>query len=178
MHLWRFLLLLSPILISIVSAQDVLSALSSNSDLSRLSSLLQNLSSFSEFLNSARDITILAPTNDAVDSLLDSLTPEGEQEPPAELLEATLTYHTLNGRFPASEIASDGQFIQTLLTDPEYVNITGGQAVYAVSSNSSDDENAPPDVTFYSGYNTESSVVEAVRSLPNQSIISRPPALN
>ncbi|KIX04028.1 uncharacterized protein Z518_07581 [Rhinocladiella mackenziei CBS 650.93] len=155
MQLSRLFISLFLLLVTGVLAQDLLSVLSSHSDLSRLNSLLQTVPSFADFLNSSSDITFLAPSNDAIEDLQD-LFPRGDNS--SEILEAALAYHVLNGRFPASEITRDGRFIQTLLTNPAYVNVTGGQAVYAASSNSSDDDT---EVVFYSGYNSKSKVVES-----------------
>ncbi|KAF1365331.1 Fasciclin-domain-containing protein [Lizonia empirigonia] len=119
---------------SAVLAQEVptlAQALNSSTDLSSLAGLLAapGLASLVEALGSVQNITILAPSNAAFtaagNETLGALTAD------EGLLTALLRYHVLNGTVPASAITNQSQFVPTLLTNPMYTNVTGGQVVNA-----------------------------------------------
>lgn len=110
-------------LVDCVSAQSLGSALSDSPSLSTLANLLGQYPDLIETLSGASDITILAPTNDALAQL-----PEGLSE---DFVRAVLTYHVLNGEFPSDAFSSEKAFAHTFLTDENYANVTGGQVVAA-----------------------------------------------
>lgn len=129
-------------------------ALNSSTELTSLSGVLglPNLAQLVQSLNSAQNITILAPSNEAFDNIgnetLGALTAnEG-------LLTALLQYHILNGTVLSSAITNQSQFVPTLLTNELFTNVTGGQVVEAVASGGN--------VTFFSGLLANSSVAQAV----------------
>lgn len=138
-------------LASSVSAQtpSLADALASqNSTLSSLNSLLLSQPSLVQALSSAQNITILAPSNDALAAFLNSSAAASVASPSA--IAALLTYHVLNGTNYASSFGSSSRFIRTLLTDPNYTNVTNGQRVQATNNGS---------VVFYSGLRDASTVV-------------------
>ncbi|PQE17188.1 hypothetical protein CJF32_00009015 [Rutstroemia sp. NJR-2017a WRK4] len=73
-------------------------------------------------------MTILAPSNAAFSKFLAS--PENKAAVgKSDVVTAVLSYHVLNGTFPASKFTTQAQFIPTLLTNESYTGVTGGQVV-------------------------------------------------
>lgn len=123
--------------------------------------LLSNNTSILESLQDASNITILAPSNDALRSLLNSSVVM-EAEDLQGLVTAVLTYHVLNGTFYAANVTDTPAFIPTLLSNSSYENVTGAQVVEALASQSGDETT----VSFYSGLKAQANVTEAVRVPP------------
>ncbi|KAJ4366005.1 hypothetical protein N0V95_000383 [Ascochyta clinopodiicola] len=135
------------------TAPSLAEALNSSSQLTSLSGVLAlpGLAQLVQSLNSAQNVTILAPSNEAFarvgNATIGALTSnEG-------LLTALLQYHVLNGTILSSAITNQSQFVPTLLTNPLFTNVTGGQVVEAVASGGN--------VTFFSGALSNSSVTQA-----------------
>ncbi|KAF1841953.1 Fasciclin-domain-containing protein [Cucurbitaria berberidis CBS 394.84] len=126
-------------------------ALSSTSELSQLQSVLNLNPELVQTLSGANDITILAPSNEAF-GLVDNATLTGLTSNTG-LLTALLQYHVLNGTFLAKAITNTSAFVPTLLTNPLFTNVTGGQVVEAIAQDGK--------VTFYSGLLSNSSVSKA-----------------
>jgi uncharacterized surface protein with fasciclin (FAS1) repeats len=149
------------------SLSDVLAQ--NNGTLSTLSSLLGANPAIVSALSSATDITILAPSNDAFATFLNS-TAGSPMDPGA--VAALLTYHVLNGTYYASNFtaANGSLFVPTLLTNSSYSNVTGGQVVEALVVDGG--------VKIFSGEGFNSSVVTPVRfsrpQQPPQSLTSPP----
>lgn len=116
------------ILATVVPAQDLKSVLQLHPSLSRLSGLLQQFDLF-EKLNLLCDITVLAPTNEAIEELenfgfdFDTVDPI--------IAQALLTYHVLNGVFSEDSVCDLPQFLPTLLQPPLVTNVSGGAVVEA-----------------------------------------------
>lgn len=139
-------------LASIVSAQnpslsDALGA--QNSSLSTLNGLLQS-SSLGSMLDQLSNVTILAPNNDALSSLLNDSTAASALSD-SGAVNALLSYHILNGTHYAADFTNMSMFIPTYLTNETYANITGGQRVEAVLADNN--------VTFFSGLRNNATVV-------------------
>ncbi|PMD42825.1 Fasciclin-domain-containing protein, partial [Hyaloscypha variabilis F] len=138
---------------AVASAQSLTALLASqNSSLSALSSLLGTNPTLVSALSNATNITILAPNNDAISTFLNSSTGKAAATNPG-LVTALLTYHVLNGSYPASAFTSTPQFLPTLLTNATYANVTGGQVVEGLLNGSS--------VEIFSGLLAKSTVVTA-----------------
>ena len=73
-----------------------------------------------------------------------------------DAVQALLTYHVLNGTYPASAFTNTTAFAHTLLTNTTYTNVTGGQVVGAKLNGST--------VDVYSGLLQSSTVTTAVCS--------------
>ncbi|KAJ3939784.1 uncharacterized protein N0V96_009768 [Colletotrichum fioriniae] len=113
------------------SQQSLTAALASqNSSLSSLTALLGTQPALVEALSQAQNITILAPSNAALEAFLASPGAQGAATNPG-LVAAILQYHVLNGTYYASQFTEEPQFIPTLLSNETYTNITGGQRVQA-----------------------------------------------
>ena len=69
-------------------------------------------------------------------------------------MRALLEYHIVNGTHPSATFGLQPMFVPTLLTNPNYTNVTGGQVVELTSLN-----NQP---TVVSGVKAASHLVEAV----------------
>ncbi|KAF6829324.1 fasciclin domain-containing protein [Colletotrichum musicola] len=137
-----------------VVAQDsqvnLTSALASqNSSLSSLIALLGTQPSLVQALGSAQNITILAPSNEALEQFLASPAAAAAATDPG-LVAAVLTYHVLNGTHYASSFTEEPQFIPTLLQNETYANITGGQRVQG--------QTVDGNVTFFSALRENSTV--------------------
>jgi len=134
-------------------APSLTQALNSSQELSSLSALLSGpgLGQLVESLGSSQNVTILAPSNQAFESIgNETLTALGSN---AGLLTALLQYHVLNGTFLSSAITNQSAFVPTLLTNPLFTNVTGGQVVDAKTSGDN--------VTFFSGLLANSTVSPA-----------------
>lgn len=127
-------------------------ALNSSMDLSTLNGVLGLSPELLTALNGAKNITILAPSNKAFSQVpnatLNALTSN------AGLITALLQYHVLNGTYPSSAITNMSAFVPTLLTNPLFTNVTGGQRVQAKLSSGN--------VTIFSGLLNNSTVTTPV----------------
>lgn len=135
------------------STPTLTQALNSSSDLSSLSGILSlpGLGQLVESLGNANNVTILAPSNAAFEAIgNETLTALSSNE---GLLTALLQYHVLNGTFLSSAITNQSTFVPTLLNNPLFTNVTGGQVVNAKTTGDN--------VTFFSGLLANSSVSQA-----------------
>lgn len=103
------------------------------------------------------NITLLAPSNDALSEFLNSTNITEALIADPGIVTAILSYHVLNGTYYASNFTDTPVFIPTLLNNATYENITGGQVVEGLALNDS--------VSFYSGLRQESNVTKAVSLL-------------
>lgn len=123
---------------------------SANGSLSTLSTLLQGQTETLNQLGGASNITLLAPSNDALSDYLGNMSLTDID--PSDIA-ALLSYHVLNGTYMADNITDTAAFVPTLLTNEQYANVTGGQVVEAMKA---DDV-----VSFYSGLRKQSNVSQA-----------------
>ena len=130
---------------------NLTSLLTSMPDLSNLTTYVSLFPDIVSMLDSAHNITILAPSNEAFAKIANisglSLNDTG-------LIEATLTYHILNGTYMADQITEMPMFIHTALMNSTYSNVTGGQVVEAVMMDNM--------VTIFSGLLQNATVTQAV----------------
>merc|ERR1712032_1663240 len=107
-----------------------LTALLSGTDsLSSLNDLVGNYPDFAATLASWEDVTILAPSNDALETLMNSDAASMLEND--EFVQSLLRYHVLNGSVYASNITQTPIFAPTYLNSSMYSNVTGGQVVAA-----------------------------------------------
>ncbi|KAI1396454.1 FAS1 domain-containing protein [Hypoxylon fuscum] len=141
------------VLATVASAQtpSLTDALGSqDSTLSSLNAILGSNSQIANALNNLRNVTILAPSNDALSSLMSSsdtvslLSNSG-------YLQALLNYHVLNGTYYNTSFSNDSVFIPTALTNETYTNVTGGQVVEAQMRDNN--------VTFFSALKENATIV-------------------
>lgn len=126
----------------------------SDERLSTLGQILQLYPDVAATLAEATNVTVLAPTNEAFQAYLESVGVELSAVT-SDQVAALLQYHVLNGTYQAANITESPVFVNTLLTNTSYTNVTDGQAVGARVE---EDE-----VVFTSGLKTDATVVEPVR---------------
>ena len=139
------------------SAQNLTSVLTANPNLSNLTTYVSLFPAVLSTLSTAKNITILAPSNAAFAAFLKSSAGTALSANNTAAIQALLTYHVLNGTFYASNVNSTPKFIPTLLTNQTYANVTGGQRVEALTEGTN--------VTIFSGLLQNSSVTQAVSFL-------------
>lgn len=132
---------------------DIVSLLKSTPTLSTLLDLVSNQKGLVDTLAGASDITILAPTNDAIATFLKTTRGAAIAANPDALRE-TLKYHVLQGVYPASAFSSTPVFVPTLAQSSTFSNVTGGQVVEGVLKGST--------VEIISGELQVSKVIKAV----------------
>merc|ERR1712014_292940 len=103
--------------------------LSSTDSLSSLNDLVGNYPDFAAALASREDVTILAPSNDALETLMNS--DAASMLDNDQFVQALLRYHVINGTVYASNITQTPIFAPTYLNSSMYSNVTGGQVVEA-----------------------------------------------
>lgn len=134
------------------TAGNLTSVLAGNQNLSALVTLLQASPDIANALGGASNITLLAPSNDAIGALNSSgILSSGGQE---GLIQALLNYHVLVGVFNSSSITETPAFPATLLNDTAYANVTGGQVVEVRAEDGG--------VEAISGFKNNVNVTEAV----------------
>ncbi len=139
-----------------------------NATLSVLNGFLDQRQELLNTFSNAKDITVLAPSNNALNSLSSDMVNKVSTDP--TFLTALLKYHVLNGTYYTSNFtgASNSLFIPTFMNETTYTNVTGGQRmVSSVNSNG--------DLQLSSGPQDFSKVQNTVcllfPSLPHLSII-------
>jgi uncharacterized surface protein with fasciclin (FAS1) repeats len=129
-------------------------ALNATSELSQFSSALSLDPELLQALSSAANITILAPSNAAFSRIgNESLSRLASN---VGLLTALLQYHILNGSYPFNAVVTRETIVPTLLTNPLFTNVTGGQAVLA------SEQAGSRNVTIYSGVQSNSTITTPV----------------
>lgn len=124
----HFTLLSLAALASAAAAQSLAETLKPVPDLSTLLAIVGRYPALLAELESQKDITILAPTNEAFSEW--SASALGEKIATIDgAVQALLSYHVLGAKVPASAFTLTPAFVPTLLTSPDYTNVTGGQVV-------------------------------------------------
>ncbi|KAF2838503.1 Fasciclin-domain-containing protein [Patellaria atrata CBS 101060] len=130
--------------------QDLNATLWANNETSSLAAFLNQSPILIQALSEASNVTILAPNNEAFETLLNGTAGEELYSDPG-LSTELLLYHILNGTYAASDITNTSTFIHTFSTNASYTNVTGGQVVQAVTIGE--------DVVFYSGMLQNATVI-------------------
>lgn len=136
------------------SLSDVLS--SQNSSLSTLNSLLASQPDIIKTLDDASNITVLAPSNDALSKFLSNPINAATVASQPSLLDALLSYHVLNGTWYTSNFTNLSVFLPTWLSNSSYANVTGGQVVEASLTGG-----GSGNVTFWSALKQNSTVAQS-----------------
>lgn len=131
---------------------NLTAVLASNEELSGLVALLSSSPELLGSLSNTENITVLAPSNTALDALNNSgiLSSSGQ----GALIEALLSYHVLVGVLDSSSFTEIPAFPTTLLNTTAYTNATEGQVVEC--------RRKADDVTVVSGYKNNVTVIDAV----------------
>jgi uncharacterized surface protein with fasciclin (FAS1) repeats len=113
-----------------VLPSSIIPTLETYPSLSTLYSYIYSSTTLFNLLNNAINFTFLAPTNDAISQWIQ--TAQGNKTPTADVIEAQLSYHLLNGSWPTANFTDEPQFVATELLNSSYSNVTiypGGQRV-------------------------------------------------
>ncbi|KAK0619537.1 FAS1 domain-containing protein [Immersiella caudata] len=137
-------LALALVLASGISAQTLQDVLTQqNATLSVLNGFLEQQQQLLSNVANTADITVLAPSNNALSNLPSSVVNKVSTDP--SFLSALLSYHILKGTYYTSNLTSSPSnnplSIQTLLNSTRYSNVTGGQRIISTVSPSSGDIN-------------------------------------
>ncbi|KAL8730079.1 MAG: hypothetical protein Q9166_004278 [cf. Caloplaca sp. 2 TL-2023] len=135
------------------STPSLVDLLGATSSLSTLTTAVQGVPGLAEMLGSASNLTILAPSNEAFEKFMSTPAAAALAANDTDAIQAVLTYHILNGTYPASAVTETPAFIPTMLNNSAYANVTGGQVVEAVQQGDN--------VLFYSGLLSNASVTTA-----------------
>lgn len=135
-----------------MTPQNLTALLSGTDSLSSLNDLVGNYPDFAATLASWENVTILAPSNDALETLMNS--DAGSMLDNDEFVQSLLRYHVLNGTVYSSNITQTPIFAPTYLNSSMYSNVTGGQVVAAQMEDG--------EAQFVSGLKQVSTVSEAV----------------
>jgi len=135
---------------------DILAAESAY--LSTLNAWLTSQPTVYQILSNAQGVTMLAPSNNALNSLY-STTLATQLAADANMLTAFLSYHVLDGIYSISNLSrAEAVAVPTYMNMAAYSNVTGGQVVLACSPQS--------DLNLISGNNVQSNVQTYVCLVP------------
>ena len=135
------------------NSQSLNATLSGNEDLSSLRTFLSSDPTLLQTLSQARNVTILAPSNEAFERAAE-LPAFAALATNPEFLASVLLYHILNGTVRADDITNTSTFVPTYLTNNFTAsNVTEGQVVEAVRQGK--------ETSFYSGLLSRANVTEA-----------------
>ncbi|KAH8684814.1 FAS1 domain-containing protein [Tricladium varicosporioides] len=136
------------------SLTDLGTLLSSQTNLSTFYGLIQKYPSILLSLPSIEGVTILAPNNDAFNKIPYTELNAAFQSNNKDIITSVMEYHILQGsRTAAQLVPGTPVFLSTLLNNPTYTNVTGGQKVENVKQ-------AGDVVVFVSGKGSRSTVVQ------------------
>lgn len=128
--------------------QDVLTILEQQSDISTFVGLLQQFPDLVDILNGGTFsgmatfhslgfqtrltlILVLVPNDEAM-ALFENANQDLNGD--TDAIRALLEYHIANGTHPSATFGLQPLFVPTLLSNPNYTNVTGGQVVELVSA--------------------------------------------
>jgi uncharacterized surface protein with fasciclin (FAS1) repeats len=107
--------------------QGLFVSLAQHSELNNLATQIKSFPRLFQAFGNADNFTLIAPTNGALSTWLST-------NRSRDLLEATLTYHLLQGTYASDSLKDRPKFIPTALTNTSFANVTGGQRVKAFNN--------------------------------------------
>jgi len=143
-----------------VQSQALLSVLQQHPELSTFNHYVNSSSTLTSLLSSANDITLLAPSNDALHTWYEEQSTSVPLN--SDQIEAVLIYHVLHGVFPTVSLSTEPQFASSFLTDTQYTNVTSGQAVELLATVDGDPQIVSGNKSI-SGLSTKASLPERPR---------------
>lgn len=118
---------------ALVVGQNLTSVLANTTELSSLSALLSSYPSVVETFSNLTNVTILAPSNQALANFSsNSSTALSVLNGTNQTVTDLLKYHILQGKYYASNFSGTPEFIPTYLNDTALSNVTGGQVVEGI----------------------------------------------
>jgi uncharacterized surface protein with fasciclin (FAS1) repeats len=137
-------------------AQNATDILALFPEVSDFSALVNSYPRFLSKLQAANNFTLLVPNNTALSQWRAGqiFAIENSENITQDYIEATLSYHLLNGTYPTADFGIQPQFISTGLLNQSWNLVTGGQRVEVAKNGT---------LTFTSGINTISHFLFGVR---------------
>lgn len=135
------------------STMSLADLLGSTDSLSSLAAAVMGVPGLAETLGAATNITILAPSNEAFQTFMETPSARAVATNDSTAIQALLQYHIINGTYPASAVMETPVFLPTMLNNSAYANVTGGQVVEAMKQGDN--------VVFYSGFLSNATVTTA-----------------
>lgn len=139
---------------NLVTGANFSSTVALNSDLKDLSYYLSLIPDFASRINAARNVTIIAPSNNAIEEALADPDSQFAKGKVYGFMDVVLSYHILNGTWPSTSFVNSPTFIKTWMTDKTWTSVSGGQVVEAYR------QNGP--MTIISGKKNQTTVKTAV----------------
>jgi len=118
--------------LSVFAQQDLGGLLHGQSNLTDFTTLLNQYPDVLKNLSSMHDITLFAPSNDAMAKLNYSILAPAFSSGNVDFIRQLLYYHVATGLHPTSSLSGSFQFLPTLMNNVTYTNVTGGQVIAAV----------------------------------------------
>ncbi|KAA6411400.1 MAG: hypothetical protein FRX48_04680 [Lasallia pustulata] len=112
--------------------QDLTQLLNGNSNITQFAALIESFGDVYANLSFQRDITILAPSNDAFTKIPNSPIGSIFANNDSDAIRAILEYHVLLGLHRSDSFNSSFSFLPSWLLNSTYTNVTGGQVVSGV----------------------------------------------
>lgn len=150
----KFTITVSALFAACAAAQSLTEVLSKHESVSALNNLLSTQPALVSTLGSAKNITILAPNNEAITALTSDSANAAAIQKDSGLVPAILSYHVINGTYRGDAFTKEAKFLPTLLTNATYAQVMGGQKVEGKAAGQT--------VEFKSGLQKMSKVTEAV----------------
>ncbi|KAI1967126.1 hypothetical protein LOZ58_000622 [Ophidiomyces ophidiicola] len=98
-------------------------------ELSNMAAFISQNSSLQSAFDTPKNITVLAPNNDAFNDLVGTQSNGSAPLGNSSLITGILKYHVLKGVYNESNFKNENQFIPTLLDDSTFANVSNGQVV-------------------------------------------------
>ncbi|KAF5255326.1 hypothetical protein FOXYS1_14256 [Fusarium oxysporum] len=115
--------------------------------------ILEERLGFATALDRMVGVTILAPSDDAIHSFFNNTTITKILTSNPAVFKDVLSYHVLNGTYFTNNLTEASMFIETMLQNSTFENVTGGQVVEARKDGDT--------VSFYSALKTEANITRA-----------------
>ncbi|KAL9616487.1 MAG: hypothetical protein Q9160_008655 [Pyrenula sp. 1 TL-2023] len=138
---------------SLVTGANFSFTVAQNPDLKDLNYYLGLIPDFASKIDAARNVTIFAPSNNAIEKALADPGSQFAEGKVFGFMDVVLSYHVLNGTWPSSSFGNSPAFIETWMTDKTWTSVSGGQVVEAYR------QNGP--VTIVSGEKNQTTVKTA-----------------
>ena len=122
----------SSLFLSVFAQQDLNGLLKSQDNLTEFTTLLNQYPDVFKNISSMRDITLFAPSNDAMSKLNYSILAPAFSSGNVDFIRQLLYYHVSPGLHPTTSLTGNFQFLPSLLNNRTYTNVTSGQVIAAV----------------------------------------------
>lgn len=138
--------------------QDLTQLLNGNKNITQFAALIESFGDVYANLSFQKDITVLAPSDDAFQKIPNSPIGSIFANNDSDAIRAILEYHVLPGMHSSSSFNSSFSFLPSWLLNSTYTNVTGGQVVSGV-------QQSPNVDVFVSGVGSRTQITTPVCSV-------------